>query len=121
MPTALCLIARSLVTATLFVAMTAVGMAHRTSSPPTDPDLIAFLDAGGTLDALCGLTGGTPHGLNQNCEACRLINAIACPPLSAMIYREAPARIQRMRVIAQLRHYAKPLDPAQLTRAPPQA
>ncbi|WP_299954012.1 hypothetical protein [uncultured Roseobacter sp.] len=120
MPAAFRLFAKLCVTATLLLAMTAVGFAHRSSQPPMDPDLLAFLDAGGTLEELCGLTGDAP-GPSQNCEACRLVDTVVCPPHASTAQREIPVTTQRMRVIAQLRHHAKPLDPTRLTRAPPQA
>lgn len=120
MPVVFRVFAKLCVTATLLVAMMAVGFAHRSSQPPLDPDLRAFLEAGGTLEELCGLAGDAP-GASQNCEACRLVDTVACPPHAVAAQRDTPVRTQRMRVIAQLRHHAKPLDPTQLTRAPPQA
>ncbi|MEP2641798.1 hypothetical protein [Roseobacter sp.] len=101
--------------------MATIGFAHRTSAPSMNPDLLAYLDAGGTLDDLCGLAGDTQNGAGQNCDACRLGDTLMCPHHVAAPYTQHLTRTDRMRVIAQLRHHAKPLDPSQLTRAPPQA
>lgn len=121
MPFVLRLALKLFVTAMLVAALLTLGFAHRISLPETDPDLLAYLQAGGSLADICDASDDVPHGLNQNCEACRLVDAAACPAPSTTLRRDALVQIRQMRIIAQLRHHAKPLDPAQRTRAPPQA
>ena len=66
---------RLLVVFALFCALANSGFAHRFVSQPFNPALAAFVNAGGSLDDICGDTEGSSHGNAQTCEACRLVNA----------------------------------------------
>lgn len=110
-----------LIVAIFLAAMTTVGFAHRMSVQETDPDLLAYLAAGGALEDICGVLEDNPHGLSQSCEACRLVDTAEYPTHFTTLRRAALVHTRRLQHVAQLRHHAKPLDTAQLTRAPPHA
>lgn len=66
---------RLLIAIVLFFAMVASGFAHRGAA--TDPDLVAYLQAGGSPGELCD-AGLQPLG--PDCEACSLAGAGSLPP-----------------------------------------
>ncbi len=96
------------------------GFAHKSASAPMNADLQAYLEMGGTLDDICGAFG-QPGMATPKCEACRLADTVMAPILQARTMPGTSPVIRQMRHVAQLRHHAKPLDPSQQTRAPPQA
>jgi hypothetical protein len=109
------------VVATLIVALTAVGFAHRVSAQSLNADLEAFLLSGGTLSGLCGDIQDPKNARADECSACRLMATTTVPEnFTHSIEARLPQTLRLMR-LAQLRHHAAPRDPSQQTRAPPQA
>jgi hypothetical protein len=109
------------IVASLIVALTAVGFAHRVSAQTLDADLEAFLLSGGTLSGLCGDLEDPKNARADECSACRLIAATVVPDtFEHPTVLRLPQTLKLMR-LAQLRHHAVPRDPGQQTRAPPQA
>ncbi|MGJ8544337.1 MAG: hypothetical protein ACSHWZ_02760 [Sulfitobacter sp.] len=114
------LLARCLTALVLCAALTATGFAHQRDKAPLPADMAAFIASGGTLSDLCN-RGGPARGGGMKCEACRLMDSGA--PLPELGWSQVSIRLRmaRLRIIAQTRHRAKPLDPARHSRAPPQA
>lgn len=112
---------RLMIVVSLFAAITTVGFAHKTSVSDIDPDLLAYVAAGGALEDICGASDDAPHGMTRSCDACRLVDTADCPPHSAALRHAAMVHTRQLQHVAQLRHHAKPLDAAQQTRAPPHA
>lgn len=109
------------VVATMIVALTAVGFAHRVSAQSLNADLEAFLLSGGTLSGLCGDIQDPKNARADECSACRLMATTTVPNnFTHSIKAGLPQTLRLMR-LAQLRHHAAPRDPSQQTRAPPQA
>ena len=71
---------RLILVAALLVAMGSVGFAHRSSVPEMDAELLAYLEAGGSLSDICGDLGEDGPGGAERCEACRLLSAFHLPP-----------------------------------------
>lgn len=70
-----------LLSALLALALVMVGFGHRpVQSAPADPALLAYLQAGGTLDALCLAEGDAPGPMAQDCPVCTLAHAMALAP-----------------------------------------
>lgn len=101
-------------------AMTTMTLAHRTNVQVPDGDMLAFLQAGGTLAELCGTFDENGEGTTQDCEACRLIDSVAKPSTANVGHLQYRLQTQQMQRRAQARHHAKPLDATRLSRAPPQ-
>ena len=59
-----------LIVSLAILAMTMLGAAHRPVGP-ADPKLLAFLEIGGTLDAIC-LDGADSDAAHPQCPACTL-------------------------------------------------
>lgn len=72
-------IVRLCVVAVLFAALASTGFAHRLTAAERDPSMIAYLQVGGTLDALCGGLDRSAQGALKSCEACRLVGAAILP------------------------------------------
>lgn len=53
------------------LGLVGAGFAHQTTAP-IDPELAAFVEAGGALSDLCGDGGPVSHWGVTGCEACRL-------------------------------------------------
>ena len=104
----------------LAIAMATSSMAHRFADAPMDPDLRAYLEIAGTLETLCGPGTEEGGGSSTECEACLLSDTMVCTAIAPVVHRLS-ARIETQRRVALLRHHAKPRDPTQRTRAPPQA
>ncbi len=100
--------------------MTTMTLAHRTSVQVPDGDMLAFLQAGGTLAELCGSFGESGEGMTHDCEACRLIDTLSRPSDAQVVHIQFRLQTQQMQRCAQARHHAKPLDATRLSRAPPQ-
>lgn len=101
-------------------AMITMTLAHRTNVQVPDGDMLAFLQAGGTLAELCGSFGENGEGTTQDCEACRLIDTVAKPSTADAMDIQYRLLTEQMQRCAQARHHAKPLDATRLSRAPPQ-
>ncbi|MGC3937562.1 hypothetical protein ACOTTU_07110 [Roseobacter sp. EG26] len=118
---AFCTFFNFLLATVLILATASLGIAHKSAPTDLDPYLTAYLQAGGSLSDICGDLEGDPHRTTRDCDACRLMDGALAARNMSEFRLKVTAHIQRMRLRAQLRHHAKPLDPAQQTRAPPQA
>ena len=111
--------ARLLIVFALFVAMATSGLAHRFSSGEVDESLNAYLAAGGTYQDICADAGFGDHTVGQTCDACRLVDSVAVPPVAASC---APAHAvilaahNRSMALASRPFVA---DPSRPVRAPP--
>ncbi|QIE45810.1 hypothetical protein G5B38_09885 [Pseudohalocynthiibacter aestuariivivens] len=107
--------------AVLCVALAAIGFAHRGTSAPRDPGLLAYLSAGGTLSDICGDVRGGKGTAGQGCEACRLTGAAILPEMASVL-NETYLRPRGKRISAQYVYAPHvDLDLSRLTRAPPRA
>ncbi len=102
-------------------ALATFGFAHTSPSASASPEVAAYLAAGGALEDLCGNLGQQDDRQRDKCEACRLMGAVLVPQpgYGAPVLISGQTRV--LTIIAKRRHHARPLDPARLTRAPPQA
>lgn len=112
--------AKVLAVCALIVAMAGSGFAHKVERSELSPDLAAYVAAGGLLIDICG-TGGQTEAGGVKCDACRLIGAAVVPLDTGLgpVVLTAPAR--KMAFVAKRLRNSQGLDPARLTRAPPQA
>ncbi|MEP2640751.1 hypothetical protein [Roseobacter sp.] len=99
------------------LAMSAAAFAHRVADPAPSPDLLAYLDIGGTLEDLCGDTG--PSHLTSACDACRIMANALAPMGARPLHRPQNGRVSVwVRPIAQAMHAPHPpVSPP--SRAPP--
>jgi hypothetical protein len=105
----------------LFVALASSGFAHSMTSGPVDEGLSAFLTAGGTYQDICDKTEFTDHSAGQTCDACRLVDSAALPPVVASCDVKPAVRQVAHSVytaFAPLYFFA---DPSHPVRAPPLA
>lgn len=99
------------------IALVSVGFAHRNMQP----ELAAYLAAGGSLDDICGSMGGDDIAPSSDCEACRLSDSlIHLPVCDHRIITTTDATFV-FGFVAKRLIQSQGLDPARLTRAPPQA
>ena len=110
---------RSFVLIAVCIALTATGFAHRSAALPMDADLLAYVQAGGTLSELCGDLDENGMPVAQTCEACLLVAAALLPgsdqTFVALDIR--PARVQFSLGTPPTR--STDLDLSRATRAPP--
>jgi hypothetical protein len=108
-------------TVALMFAVATSGFAHTRFSSKLSPELVEFVELGGSLADLCGgpfEEGGTP---GQGCEACRLMEAGVLPDSGHGRPVIVTMQTRKLSFVAKRIHHAHPLDSARLTRAPPQA
>src|SRR6056297_2860840 len=70
---------RYLTVLALLVAFATAGLSHRAASQLPDPDLVAYVQAGGVLSDICGDADGGAHPGASTCEACRLVGVAVLP------------------------------------------
>lgn len=58
-----------------FMALGAVGFAHKHAPLNFTPDLVGYLQLGGALSDICGDVDGKGHGASETCEACRIADS----------------------------------------------
>lgn len=104
----------------LAIALTSVGFAHRLAPTGITPELAAYVAAGGQLSDICGIADGENTPLAYDCEACRLTDNIAQPGVGCTVHIEL-AETLALAFVAKRISERNDLDPARLTRAPPQA
>lgn len=104
----------------LAIALTSVGFAHRVAPTGMTPELAAYVAAGGQLSDICGIADGenTPGALD--CEACRLTDNTVHPVFGCVVHTELVETLVLV-VVAKRISERNELDPARMTRAPPQA
>lgn len=103
------------------IALAAVSLAHNQSRAPLSPELAAYVQAGGSLSAICGLKDEQDGSAQVDCDACRIADGFALTGDHHRGTSTACSFTHKLQFVAKLRHHSKPLDPARLTRAPPQA
>ncbi|MDW3225212.1 MAG: hypothetical protein R8G34_20360 [Paracoccaceae bacterium] len=64
------------------LALSATSFAHRFSAEPSSPELVNYLNMGGTLDEICGDIDPAHH-LNSACDACLVANSAFLPAAHA--------------------------------------
>ena len=104
----------------LAIALTSVGFAHRVAPTGITPELAAYVAAGGQLSDICGIADGENTPVAYKCEACRLTDNIAQPGIGCVVHTEL-AEVLVLAFVAKRIAERNDLDPARLTRAPPQA
>jgi hypothetical protein len=105
-------------TIAVLFAMTGIGFAHKVASPDIDESLLAYVQAGGALDDLCGDADfGEGHG--QSCEACRLVDGAVVPAFGVVaVSRIEPSPLET-RYGKPFVAFAQTLNPSCPVRAPP--
>lgn len=101
----------------LIVALGGVGFGHRTA-PAIDADLLAFLDAGGTLADICDDTPGSAHAAVV-CEACQISGSADVPPINRTRCDFGQTRVLAPALPRTFDVLNDPFDPAHRGRAPP--
>ena len=104
----------------LAIALTSVGFAHRVAPTGITPELAAYIAAGGQLSDLCGIADGENTPVASDCEACRLTDNTVQSRIGCAVHTELAGTLV-LAVVAQSILERNDLDPARLTRAPPQA
>ena len=105
----------------LSVALASVSLAHRSHHAPLSPELAAFIEAGGSLSALCLVDEEQEGGDVLDCDACRIVDGFALSGPARATEATSCTYTRKLQFVAKLRHHSKPLYPTRLTRAPPQA
>jgi hypothetical protein len=104
----------------LAIALTSVGFAHRLAPNGITPELAAYVAAGGQLSDICGAADGDNTPVSSDCEACRLTDNFVQPIIVRTVHTER-AETLVLAFVAKRISERNDLDPARLTRAPPQA
>jgi len=104
----------------LAIALTFVGFAHRAPSTGMEPELAAYVAAGGQLSDICGTVDGEGAPASFKCEACRIVDTIVLSRTSHNVFREL-VEIRTFAFVAKRIAERNDLDPTRLTRGPPQA
>lgn len=114
-------ICKPLVVVLVMLSLMAIGFAHQTSRTVQSPDMAGFLAAGGSLSDLCGTPVGDGQTTHVECKACRISDNL----ITLQSCASFPERITRAVLVygfvAKRLEQSRGLDPARLTRAPPQA
>ena len=112
---------RLFATIALITAMVVSAFAHTGARPSLSPELTAYVAAGGLLADICGSSEEQDGAQGQKCEACRLVGAAILPRDCYGIPLVLTDQTRVLSFVAKRLLYAHPIDPARLTRAPPQA
>ncbi|MCG3267772.1 hypothetical protein [Yoonia sp. I 8.24] len=115
------IISRLLTTFVLLLALGAGGLSAPVKQPTLTDDVIAYLAAGGSFSDLCGNTTDPSKASGGHCPACHLIAAAVLPDALTSAPITLPGDYTRLVATAQNMRNAQSLDPARLSRAPPQA
>jgi len=113
------LLARLMIVFALFVAMASSGLAHRFESRAATESLNAYLAAGGTYADICADDGFGGHGVGQTCNACRLVDSVALPPVGASCVAPHSVVLATHSALAALPQPWFVPDPSRPVRAPP--
>lgn len=113
--------ARLLTTCVLAFALMAVGFAHRYDASATSPEMVDYVAAGGSLSDLCGDFDGSGRSGTVHCEACRIVETVSLAQCCALLPVVTVGKVEVFRFAAKRLRQSRGLDPARLTRAPPQA
>lgn len=104
----------------LAIAITAVGFAHRSVSTVMSAELAAYVAAGGQLSDICSLGDGEGDPARVECEACLISDTFVHLRMHRVNYTETKQTCTFAFVAKRIAERSN-LDPARLTRAPPQA
>ncbi|SFT01330.1 hypothetical protein SAMN04488040_2760 [Sulfitobacter marinus] len=105
----------------LVFAMVFSGVAHTGLARAMSPDLAAYVATGGSLEDLCTPASGNNGAQAKKCEVCRLLGAALEPRPCVGAPLVVTEKTRVLTFVAKRLHHRHPLDPARLTRAPPQA
>ena len=100
------------------VGLIGVGFGHPAAAP-SDPDLIAFLQAGGTPDDLCATGTPAQHWGQTECEACRLSDTTYAPTASNAALTVGEICAATLNATTYAAPCATPRGGAHPARAPP--
>lgn len=115
------IISRLFITLALFIALAAAGMSTVSKKPVLTADLAAYLATGGSFADLCGDTTDPSKAAFTHCAACHLIAAAVLPTVCYGLPQVVTGDYDQLIAVAQNIRNAQRLDPARLSRAPPQA
>ncbi|MEL6218796.1 MAG: hypothetical protein AAFR79_10060 [Pseudomonadota bacterium] len=102
-------------------SLSALAYAHRAIPEPLPSDVVAYLQAGGSLSDICGLAQDDGAENPAACDACRITDGAALIGLVRGV-TSTPDRFTVARAfVTKEAHRPRPLDPARLTRGPPKA
>ena len=105
-------------TIAVLFAMTGIGFAHKVASPDIDESLLAYVQAGGALDDLCGDADfGEGHG--QSCEACRLVDGAVVPTFGVVAVSQIDPSQPVTWYCKPIAAFAQTLNPSCPVRGPP--
>ncbi|RBW45291.1 hypothetical protein DS901_03450 [Loktanella sp. D2R18] len=105
----------------LLLALGAAGLSGPVKQPAMTDDVIAYLAAGGSFSDLCGDTTDPSKASGGHCPACHLIAVAVLPAVVTGTPKILEDDYVRLTTVAQNVRNAQALDPARLSRAPPQA
>ena len=112
---------KALTVIVLIAALVAVGFAHKFGRTTLTPDLAAYVATVGSLSDICGAPDGQGRAAGLDCEACRISDASIvlrnCNTIPPVVLDQTRA----FSFVAKRLRNSRRLDPARLTRAPPQA
>lgn len=112
-------LARLMIALALFVAMASSGLGHRFVSGADTANLNAYLAAGGTYADICADDGLGGHNAGQTCDACRLVDSAALPPVAASCAAAYGVILAATTRFVALPPLAFVPDPSRPVRAPP--
>lgn len=121
MPQAFFSLSRLFAIIAISVAMASSGFAHRIAPQDVDPDLIAFVQAGGSLQDLCAERDDAGFGGAQSCEACRLYATALVPPAASVCLTDLEGGKTAQLIVPIDNQSAFEIDPSRPARAPPVA
>lgn len=101
------------------LAFVSIGFAHHSEQPEMTADMQAYVDAGGSLSDICGLTGGDHPTMPADCEACRISDNLTEEDLGTHTWVSVTYKFLTYSFVAKKLAQSQGLDPARLTRAPP--
>ncbi|WP_298975555.1 hypothetical protein [uncultured Roseobacter sp.] len=105
----------------LVFALVSVGFAHTFGRATLSPELAEYVAAGGSLADICGEIDGQGPMMPTDCEACRIVDNLALPHHGSLATLAVLAETRTLAFVSKRLRQSQGLDPARLTRAPPQA
>ncbi len=110
---------RYLTVLALLVAFATAGLSHRAASQLPDPDLVAYVQAGGALSDICGGADGGAHPGASTCEACRLVGVAVLPEWVGISAPAFASRDMAHRPLPRLAKASAGLEFSRTARGPP--
>jgi len=102
----------------VLIAMTGSGFAHRVAAPDLDESLLAYVQAGGALEDICG-GAGSGEGNSQACDACRLVDGAVVPFIEKAATSQISSSAFQTQIVSQFVVIAQTINPSCPARAPP--